>query len=335
MIGCSSFTLETKDHKHLLSRTMDFMMEMAEQVVFVPKNKTFAVSYDDKEEITSKHAFIGMGSIQEVDNAPVTCDGVNDAGVTAGVLYFPGYASYKEKATDNTWAVSPDKVISAVLSQAASLAEVKELFDEKISIVNEVSVTLKVVPPLHFIFSDTSGKSLIVEPEEDGVHVIEDSIGVMTNSPDYHWHETNLRNYLSVQPKQHEDIEFLGKTLKPFSQGSGTFGLPGDFTPVSRFVRTAFMKNNVEQPADELSAVTLSHHILESVSIPRGIVVTTDDTFDYTCYTAYMCAESRSYYYATYGNQRIRCVRLTPELEKETDYREFKVQPKEDIDYAN
>ena len=36
MIGCSSFTLETEDKKHLLSRTMDFQIEMAEQVVFIP-----------------------------------------------------------------------------------------------------------------------------------------------------------------------------------------------------------------------------------------------------------------------------------------------------------
>ncbi|MDF7638102.1 choloylglycine hydrolase family protein [Lactobacillus sp. ESL0791] len=335
MIGCSSFTMETKDKKHFLSRTMDFMMEMAEQVVFTPKNKTFAVSYNDAQEITSKHAFIGLGVIQDTDNAPVTFDGVNDAGVMGATLYFPRYASYHEKAEAGTVAVSPDKIISVILAQAESLAEIEELFTKQITIVNEASPSLKVVSPLHFIFSDASGASVIVEPQEDGVHIIKNSVGVMTNSPDYHWHETNLRNYLCVTPKQHDDVEFLGKTLTPFSQGSGTFGLPGDYTPVSRFVRTAFMKNNVEQAKDEIAGVSLAHHILESVSIPRGIVVTPDKTFDYTCYQAYMCAESRSYYYSTYGNQRIRCVRLTPELEKETDYREFKVNPQEDIEYQN
>lgn len=335
MIGCSSFTMETKDKKHFLSRTMDFMIEMAEQVVFVPKNKTFSISYNVKQEFTSKHSFIGMGSIQELDDAPITCDGVNDAGVTGAVLYFPGYASYEEKPAGDTFAVSPDKVISAVLAQAANLEEVKELFAKKLTIVSEGNPTLKVIPPLHFIFSDTTGESLIVEPQTDGVHVIEDSIGVMTNSPDYHWHETNLRNYLVVSPNQHENVEFINKTLMPFSQGSGTFGLPGDYTPTSRFVRTAFMKNNAEQPKDELSAVSLAHHILESVSIPRGIVVTPDKTLDFTCYGAYICAESKTYYYSTYGNQRIRCVQLTPELEAETAYREFKVNPKEDIERLN
>ncbi|WEV37172.1 linear amide C-N hydrolase [Lactobacillus sp. ESL0677] len=200
MIGCSSFTLETKDKKHFLSRTMDFMMEMAEQVVYTPINKTFAVAYSAKQEITSKRAFIGLGVIQDFDNAPVTFDGVNDQGVMGATLYFPGYASYHEQAAANTWAVSPDKVVSVILSQASSLADIEQLFKTQITIVNDASPSLKAVSPLHFIFSDTTGASLIIEPEEDGVHIIKDSIGVMTNSPDYHWHETNLRNYLSVTP---------------------------------------------------------------------------------------------------------------------------------------
>ncbi|WP_396022056.1 linear amide C-N hydrolase [Bombilactobacillus thymidiniphilus] len=64
MIGCSSFTMITKDQKHFLSRTMDFMMEMAQQVVCVPKNKTFASVYSDPQTVTTKHAFLGMGDLQ-------------------------------------------------------------------------------------------------------------------------------------------------------------------------------------------------------------------------------------------------------------------------------
>ncbi|UQS84269.1 choloylglycine hydrolase family protein [Bombilactobacillus thymidiniphilus] len=236
---------------------------------------------------------------------PITFDGVNDEGLMGATLYFPVYCSYQDAATDHTWAVSPDKVISVVLGEATTLADVKTLFQEQITIVNDANPTLNAVSPLHYIFSDSTGASLIVEPQADGVHIIDNSVGMMTNSPDYHWHETNLRNYLAVTPKQHDDVEFFGKTLKLFSQGSGTFGLPGDYTPVSRFVRTAFMKNNVEPAEDEATGVTLAHHVLEPVSIPRGIVVTSNDTFDYTCYSAYICAESRSYYYSTYVNQRI------------------------------
>lgn len=39
MIGCSSFTLESQDNKHFLSRTMDFQIEMAEQILFYSKKQ--------------------------------------------------------------------------------------------------------------------------------------------------------------------------------------------------------------------------------------------------------------------------------------------------------
>ena len=329
MIGCSSFTLETEDNKHFLSRTMDFMIEMAEQVVFVPKNKNFTTSYSTDNEIKSKYAFLGMGEVG--NNSPILFDGVNEHGLTGATLYFPGFAVYHDAQKKGKINVSPDKVIPVILALANNLDEVARLFENELQIVNDPNSTLNKVPPLHFIFSDTSGKSLIIEPKQDGVDIIDNSIGVMTNSPDYNWHETNLRNYLSVSPQQHQPIEFLSKTLRPFSQGSGTFGLPGDFTPPSRFVRTAFLKNNVFKPRNEIEAVSLAHHILESVSIPQGIVITENQHSDYTCYSAYICSESQSYYFSTYGNQRINKITLTDELKNSDDYQQFKVNNKEDI----
>ncbi|MBS7576483.1 MULTISPECIES: choloylglycine hydrolase family protein [unclassified Enterococcus] len=329
MIGCSSFTIETEDNKHLLSRTMDFMIEMAEQVVFVPRDKNFITSYSCQDEIEVKYAFLGMGEVS--NNSPILFDGVNEQGLTGATLYFPGFAVYHAEQRAGKINVSPDKVIPVVLALAKDLDAVAHLFANKLQIMNDSNPTLNTVPPLHFIFSDTTGKSLIIEPGEEGVTIIEDSIGVMTNSPDYHWHETNLRNYLSVSPNQHQPVAFLNKTLRPFSQGSGTFGLPGDFTPPSRFVRTAFLKNNAFKPKNEVEAVSLSHHILESVSIPKGIVITESQHSDYTCYSAYICSESQSYYFSTYGNQRISKITLTDELKNSKDYQQFKVSNEEDI----
>ena len=88
---------------------------------------------------------------------------------------------------------------------------------------------------------------------KDGVHVYDDTVGVMTNSPDYPWHENNLNNYLTVTPKQHEPVNWLGKELHPMSQGSGNFGLPGDFTPVARFVRAAYLKTSCLKPMTNMT----------------------------------------------------------------------------------
>ena len=51
MIGCSSFTLESQDNKHFLSRTMDFQIEMAEQILFIPRNKEIGIAHSNEETI--------------------------------------------------------------------------------------------------------------------------------------------------------------------------------------------------------------------------------------------------------------------------------------------
>ncbi|ANZ93987.1 penicillin acylase [Brochothrix thermosphacta] len=333
MIGCSSFTLTSKDNKHLLSRTMDFGIEMAEQVVFVPRNKTFDLTYTTSDSTTSKFAFIGMGQI--LNNSPILFDGINEKGLMGATLYFPGYATYKDTAADETLAISPDKVIPYILSQATTVEDVKTQLLESITLINDTNPIISKLPPLHFIFSDKTGASIIVEPMPNGLNIIEDSIGVMTNSPDYSWHETNLRNYITVTPHQHEPITLANKELSAFSQGSGTFGLPGDYTPPARFVRVAYLRNFSKQPENEIEAVSLSHHILESVSIPNGVVIDPQGEPDYTCYSSYMCAESLSFYFAVYSNQRLQKITLNDELIASTEYKEFKVQTEEDINCLN
>ncbi|WP_057875052.1 choloylglycine hydrolase family protein [Liquorilactobacillus aquaticus] len=332
MIGCSSLTLGSKDNKHFLARTMDFTIEMAENVIFVPHNKEFQANYSDTNPIVPKYAFAGIGQLDE--HGPILYDGINEKGLMGATLYFPRYAFYQNSIEKNKLNVSPDRVISTILANAQNLAEVITLFKTKINIINQSNPTINTVPPLHFIFSDRSGQSLIIEPKKDGIDIIEDSIGVMTNSPDYSWHETNLRNYITLTPKQHENITFINKKLAPFSQGSGTFGLPGDYTPPSRFVRTAFLKNATEQAEDETSAVSLLHHVLESVSIPKGAVINELGAQDYTCYTAYMCSESLAFYYSTYYNQRINKLSLKSLLTSD-DYKIFKINNNEDINQLN
>ena len=54
------------------------------------------------------------------------------------------------------------------------------------------------VAPLHWIFTDLSGKSLVVEQIKQGLNAYENPVGVLTNSPDFPWQMTNLRSYLSL-----------------------------------------------------------------------------------------------------------------------------------------
>ena len=84
-------------------------------------------------------------------------------------------------------------VVGYTLGNCASVNEVKTAFEQnQIQIVDEKNPTLGITPPLHYIFMDKTETTIVVEVMKDGVHVYDDTVGVMTNSPDYPWHENNL-----------------------------------------------------------------------------------------------------------------------------------------------
>lgn len=102
----------------------------------------------------------------------------------------------------------------------------------------------------------------------------------MANSPDFHWHITNLRNYINVSPKQQSKVYWENVYLTPFGQAAGTINLPGGFTSPERFVRTAFLKTHTEIPKNRFKAIMTCFHIMNSVSIPKGIVLTKKEIFN-------------------------------------------------------
>jgi choloylglycine hydrolase len=64
--------------------------------------------------------------------------------------------------------------------------------------------------------------------------VFDTPLGVITNAPIYDC-ETNLRNYVNLSPVAIPDKKLEDLNFKPL--GGGMIGRPGDFTPLSRFIR--------------------------------------------------------------------------------------------------
>ena len=96
-----------------------------------------------------------------------------------------------------------------------------------------------IVAGAHFFIQDKSGKSIAVEPVDGTLKVHDAPLGIMTNAPTYDWHMTNLQNYINLSVKDVEGAKLGPVTLPAFGSGSGLHGIPGDFTPPSRFVRAA------------------------------------------------------------------------------------------------
>src|SRR5208282_2216741 len=99
----------------------------------------------------------------------------------------------------------------------------------------------------HYVVYDASGKSIVVEYTGGKLHVYDDPLGVITNSPAFDWQMTNLSNYVNFSMTNVPPVKLGPVTLEPFGQGSGMLGLPGDFTPPSRFVRAVAFSQSVFQ----------------------------------------------------------------------------------------
>lgn len=126
------------------------------------------------------------------------------------------------------------------------------------------------VLPLHWSFHDIHGDKAVLVITHIGTHFYENELGVLANSSDCIWHETNVRNYISLDPNQVSPKTLFGQEFKAFGQGSGTFGLPGDSTSPSRFIRTLYNKLSAKGVDTKEELLIQGVHILNNLDIEES-----------------------------------------------------------------
>jgi choloylglycine hydrolase len=282
---------------------MDFSHDIIPQLYIVPSSYIWYNTLNNSQ-MRDSYQFIGLG--QELDGVFGLFDGVNEKGFAAAALYFAGYAQYD--TTSYNEAATPIASIDFLHYLLGSCASVKELPDllKNINLVGISDPITNTIAPLHWITTDRSGACMIIEPTSRGLELIDNPIGVMSNSPDFHWQLTNLRNYMNASPTQSEEVFWNNTRLTPFGQAGGTNSLPGGFTSPERFVRVAYLKTHIPKPQDSKEAITSCFHIMESVSIPKGAVITSRNTNDYTKYTAFINTNTCEYFYKTYDDINVK-----------------------------
>lgn len=260
---------------------------------------------------TSKYAYAGMAIFSQ----DLLMDGQNEKGLSVGILWFPD-AVYPDVSKASPGSVVGFADLSRwLLGNFATVAEAKAAL-AKINIFSYSIAELgPEVPGIHFSIHDTQGSSVAVEFINGEMKIFENPVGVLTNSPALPWHLMNFRNYinLSVLNVGKKDID--GNIVRPFGQGSGLLGLPGDWTPPSRFVRAAIFKQSLAVPENATKTVTAAIHVLNSVDIPYGAVREEDDKeFDYTQWVIVKDLTNKKLYVRTYENQNIQVVDFAKEM---------------------
>jgi len=296
---CTAATYKTKNF--YFGRSLDNDFSYHEEVVISPR--TFPLSFRLLPTVTEHYAIIGMAHV--ADGYPLYYDAMNEKGLCMAGLNFVGNAVYSDPipGTDN---IAQFELIPWILGMCANVQEAKKKL-RTITLTN--TPFSDDLPPsqLHWIIADRE-EAITVESVEDGLHVYDNPVGVLTNNPPFPEQLFRLNDFMHLSRKQPKNHFSPKLNLTDYSRGMGAMGLPGDLSSQSRFIRVSFVKENSVSDDTELQSVSQFFHILGSVDQQRGCCEIHPDTYEITIYTSCCNADRGIYYYTTYDNPAISAV---------------------------
>lgn len=346
--ACTGIALRAKDGSRVVARTVEWAKEpMNCGYVVVPEGyeqRSLTPIGEDGLVFKANFGFVGIYTEYE----KFVVEGVNEAGLSAGLFFFPGFGEYPEfdeSLLDIT--ICDMQLVSWALSKCADINEVIYAI-EKVRITNLDPR----VGTVHWRFSEPGGRVVVLEYKDGQPHFYENPLGTLTNAPGFDYHIINLRNYVNLRPGSATDM-LLGQSasfsetclsfdrcatvpvpsdpstygceeserecdvmisFSPLGGGSGMLGLPGDFTPPSRFVRAALFSSSAPVCETGFETVGQAFHILNNFDIPIGVQHAPGQAPDglpsATQFTAATDLASMQFYYRTAWNQDIRCIDL-------------------------
>ena len=309
--ACTGITLQTSHGETIVARTIEWAGgDLESRYTVVPRGyrQRAIVPVEENEgmEFMAHYGYLGLS----VERPEFVVEGINEEGLSAGLFYFPGYGeytAYESNQKDKT--ISDLQLVSYVLGNCKSVEEVENKLQE-LRIISGDSRGSTV----HWRFTDVSGRQIVLEIIGQKMIFHENTLGVLTNSPSFDWHLTNLNNYINLSSGPIYSKKIGKLELTAFGGGSGLHGIPGDMTPPSRFVRAAVFQATAPQLNTPEQTVEQAFHILNNFDIPTGIQFTADQTVpnipSATQWTVVTNIKDRKIYYRTMYNSDIRCLDL-------------------------
>ena len=298
---CTAATYLT-DH-FFFGRNLDYERGFGERVTVTPRS--FPLPMRHLNEVTQHYAMIGMAHMQ--DGYPLYYDAVNEKGLCIAGLNFVGNAKYHTPVNgkDN---ITQFELIPWLLGSCAGIAEARTML-ERLNVTDIPFSAGMPLAQLHWLIADRNG-CITLESTQDGLHIYDNPVGVLTNNPPFPQQMFALNNFMHLSPKQPENLFSDALPLTLYSRGMGALGLPGDLSSASRFVRAAFVRANARSERTEDANVSQFFHILTSVEQQRGCCELDDGQFEITLYSSCCNADRGIYYYTTYDNRQITGVKL-------------------------
>ena len=247
--ACSRMAWTTARHGVFAARSMDWAHSFDDVLFINPRGRKMTGGGENALEWTSRYGSV-VASIQPfaskkgfgIDDGAT--DGINEAGLTAHLLYLEK-TQYPEP--DATPGVTYMRWVRYLLDNFATVAEAVEGMQririEGVPLGSEVIGT-------HVTVADPDGDSAIFEIL-DGTLVVHHGpeYNVMTNDPPYDWQVTHLAQYQGF---------------------GGSREIPGGIEGADRFVRLAYFTKHLPEPKDADQAAGYALSAIRSVAVPFG-----------------------------------------------------------------
>lgn len=311
LYACTDFVIESGDGAWINGRSMEFGQDMRSSLISHPRGEQrFTKGPSGKKTIkwTSKYGYIGADAL----GLDTMVDGMNEAGLSVGVLLFPGAEYQKILPKDEQMAMDYLDFGGWILGNFSTVAEVKEAV-QKIKVWGHPVTSAKIQFPIHLAVHDAQGNNFVIEFVKGEMKTYDNPNSVLTNYPTFDWQMTNLENYINLSAINAAPVNLKGSVLGATGQGSGLFGIPGDWTPPSRFVRITTFIRFAKPAATATEGVNLAQHLLNTVDIPIGVVRDRDQNASHEDYTQWILIKDLNHkilYFRSYGDLCLKSIDL-------------------------
>jgi Penicillin V acylase and related amidases len=272
MFTCSGLRLKAKDGSIVYARTMDFPDDLKSDIISIPRNTSFTGTLPGNKKglhWKNKYGIIGANG----SGVDIILDGMNEKGLACGLFYFSNYAEYQQLSDQYAKeSIAQWELVTFLLSTCATIDDVRKIITT-IRVVPSYIEGQEKVMPAHYVVHDAQGNSLVIEYIKGKLVLYDNPFGVITNSPSFDWHMTNINNYLHLFTPQTKTLSLNGVELFAPGEGNSFAGLPGDFTPPSRFIRLIVLTQTALQVATADECINEAINIMNNVVVPRGTIV--------------------------------------------------------------
>ena len=198
--ACTGIRLMAKDGTIICARTMEIGIDLKSNLIIVPQGRAYVGTAPEGAlglHWTTKYGFVGPNAF----DMPYVCDGLNEKGLAVGNFIFAGTAGYQKiEADDVGRTIASHEVAVYLLGTCANVQEAVIALQAVRVCMGDIE-PYNFLGPLHYMIHDAEGNCVVVEYVDGQMNVHANPLGVVTNSPTFDWHVTNLRNYIHLSAR--------------------------------------------------------------------------------------------------------------------------------------